>query len=111
MRDYGDKEFIDMHPENPEDYGAAFEDIYDDAFFEKYSLLVTVYRYVYGDYTTKIIGTAVEDNTLFVAIRTTNVPEEPHAAPIYSHHISINMVKKQEVSHIRSLALLLMREE
>lgn len=111
MRKFGDRQYVIMHPENPEDFGKELEDIYDDEFFENYSLLVTVYRYVYGNYTTKVIATAVRDNTLYVALRTTNVPEAPHAAPIYSYNLSVNMVKKTEVERIDSLGLLLMREE
>ena len=111
MREYGKREYVNMHPDQPEDYLSTLEDIYDDAFFEKYALVVTVYRYVFGSYTTKVIATAVRDNTLYVALRTTNVPEEPHAAPIYSYNISVNMLKKTEVSSIRALSLLLMREE
>ena len=111
MRDCGNKDFVDMHPENPEDYDRKLEDIYDDAFFEDYALLVTVYRYVCGNYTTKIIATATEGDRLYVALRTTNVPADPHAAPIYSYNISVNMMKKPEIGSIRSLGLLLMREE
>ena len=110
MRDYGDRQYVDMHPENPEDYGTELEDIYDDAFFDKYSLVVTAYRYVGGNYTAKIIAAAVSESRLYVAIRTKNVPEEPHVAPIYSYNLSVNMVKKEDVSHVRSLGLLLMRD-
>lgn len=111
MNEYGCYRYTDLHPEDPADYGKELEDIYDEEFFEKYSLVVAVYRYVYGSYTTKVIATATQGDTLYVALRTTNVPEEPHAAPIYSHNISINMVKKTETENIRSLSLLLMREE
>lgn len=111
MYEYGGHQYADLHPEDPADYGRGLEDIYDEEFFEKYSLIVAVYRYVCGSYTTKVIATATQGDTLYVALRTTNVPEEPHAAPIYSHNISVNMVKKTEIENIRSLSLLLMRED
>ena len=111
MSEYGNYQYQDLHPENPEDYGKELEDFYDDEFFEKYSLLIAVYRYVCGNYTTKIIATATQDNTLYVALRTTNIPDDPHAAAIYSHNISVNIVKETDVEDISSLGLLLMREE
>lgn len=48
------------------------------------------------------IAAAVSESTLYIAIRTTNVPEEPHVAPIDSYNFSVNMVKKEDVSYVRS---------